>query len=65
MFTGGFSDRYGYRVSLMAAYVINIIGYSLMAFTHTWGGFDGRLLPHRNGDRHLQAPFAWYLGSLR
>ncbi|MBN2563750.1 MAG: MFS transporter [Phycisphaerae bacterium] len=39
MFTGGFSDRYGYRVSLFIAYVINIIGYGLMAYVHSWWGF--------------------------
>lgn len=39
MFTGGFSDRYGYRVSLMVAYVINIIGYGLMAYVSSWAGF--------------------------
>jgi proton-dependent oligopeptide transporter, POT family len=39
MFTGGFSDRYGYRISLIVAYAINIVGYGLMAFTHSWGGF--------------------------
>ncbi|HUU98506.1 MAG TPA: MFS transporter [Phycisphaerae bacterium] len=39
MFTGGFADRYGYRRSLMVAYVINMVGYGLMAFTHSWGGF--------------------------
>ena len=39
MFTGGFSDRYGYRVSLFVAYTINIIGYGLMAFVHSWWGF--------------------------
>ena len=39
MFTGAFSDRYGYRVSLGVAYVINIIGYSMMAFTTGWWSF--------------------------
>lgn len=39
MFAGGFADRYGYRLSLMVAYVINMIEYSLMASAHTWGGF--------------------------
>lgn len=39
MFTGGFSDRYGYRVSLLIAFTINIIGYVLMAFMHSWWGF--------------------------
>jgi len=39
MFTGGFSDRYGYRVSLMVAFGINIVGYGLMGFTQGWWGF--------------------------
>ncbi len=39
MFTGGFADRYGYRKSLFVAYIINMIGYGLMAFVHSWTGF--------------------------
>jgi dipeptide/tripeptide permease len=39
MFTGGFSDRYGYRASLMVAYVTNMIGYGLMAYVQSWWGF--------------------------
>ncbi|UCF32740.1 MAG: MFS transporter [Phycisphaerales bacterium] len=39
MFTGGFSDRYGYRVSLMVAFGINIIGYAMMGYTHSWWSF--------------------------
>lgn len=41
MFTGGFSDRYGYRVSLFVAYIVNMIGYGLMAYAHSWWGFMG------------------------
>ena len=41
MFTGGFSDRYGYRVSLMFAFGINMVGYGLMAWVHSWWGFMG------------------------
>lgn len=41
MFTGGFSDRYGYRLSLMIAFGINIIGYGLMGYTNTWWTFMG------------------------
>ncbi|MFH1748415.1 MAG: MFS transporter [Planctomycetota bacterium] len=39
MFTGGFADRYGYRLSLMVAFGINIIGYGMMGFTSDWWGF--------------------------
>jgi proton-dependent oligopeptide transporter, POT family len=39
MFTGGFADRYGYRRSLMCAFAINIVGYGLMGYTHTWWSF--------------------------
>jgi len=39
MFTGGFADRYGYRVSLMLAFSINIVGYGLMGFVTSWWGF--------------------------
>jgi len=41
MFTGGFADRYGYRLSLMVAYLVNIVGYSVMAYTHSWWSFMG------------------------
>jgi dipeptide/tripeptide permease len=39
MFTGGFADRYGYRVSLMVAFGINIVGYAMMGFTSDWWSF--------------------------
>ena len=39
MVTGGFSDRYGYRVSLMVAFGINIVGYAIMGYMTTWWGF--------------------------
>ncbi|MBU0641472.1 MAG: MFS transporter [Planctomycetes bacterium] len=39
MFTGGFSDRYGYRLSLVIAFTINITGYAMMAYCHSWGLF--------------------------
>ena len=41
MFTGGFADRYGYRRSLLVAFGINIVGYSLMGYTHSWWSFMG------------------------
>ncbi|MHC4064073.1 MAG: MFS transporter [Planctomycetota bacterium] len=39
MFTGGFADRYGYRLSLMVAFGINIIGYSMMGYANGWWSF--------------------------
>ena len=39
MFTGGFADRYGYRISLIVAFLINIVGYSMMGFTTSWWSF--------------------------
>ncbi len=39
MFTGGFADRYGYRLSLMVAFGINIVGYAMMGFTTDWWSF--------------------------
>jgi dipeptide/tripeptide permease len=41
MFTGGFADRYGYRISLMTAFTINIVGYATMGFTTSWWSFMG------------------------
>jgi dipeptide/tripeptide permease len=41
MFTGGFADRYGYRVSLMVAFSINIVGYATMGYTTSWWAFMG------------------------
>lgn len=39
MFTGGFADRYGYRASLIVAFLINIVGYTMMGYTTTWWSF--------------------------
>ncbi len=41
MFTGGFADRYGYRVSLMVAFTINIVGYGTMGYATSWWSFMG------------------------
>lgn len=41
MFTGGFADRYGYRVSLMTAFTINIVGYAAMGYATSWWSFMG------------------------
>ena len=39
MFTGGYADRYGYRKSLMLAFGINLVGYAMMGYTHSWWSF--------------------------
>lgn len=37
MVSGGYTDAYGFRLSMMVAFVINIIGYSLMANANGFG----------------------------
>lgn len=39
IFTGGLSDRYGYKESIFASTVVKIIGYLTMAFFPTYQGF--------------------------
>jgi len=39
MFTGAYSDRYGYKKSLYIAYTINVLGYALMGLAHTYEVF--------------------------
>lgn len=39
MFTGGFADRYGYKKSLMVAFAINMVGYSIMGYMTSWWSF--------------------------
>jgi MFS family permease len=39
MFTGAFSDRYGYKRSLFIAYTINVCGYFLMGLANTYEVF--------------------------
>ncbi|MFH1418760.1 MAG: MFS transporter [Planctomycetota bacterium] len=39
MFTGGYADRYGYKKTLAFSVTMNIIGYLLMAFCHSYYGF--------------------------
>lgn len=38
-FTGGFADRYGYRLMLFVSITLNIVGFVLMAFFHNFIGF--------------------------
>ncbi|MCB2200743.1 MFS transporter [bacterium] len=39
MFTGGFSDRYGYKKSLYIAFVMNAIAYVIMGMADSYGFF--------------------------
>lgn len=39
MFTGGYADRYGYRKTLAFALSMNLLGYLLMAVSHSYYGF--------------------------
>lgn len=45
VFTGGLSDRYGYKETIAASTVVKICGYLVMAmFPHYWGFFAGAML---------------------
>lgn len=45
VFTGGLSDRYGYKETIFASTVIKILGYLIMAWFHTyWGFFAGAVV---------------------
>ena len=45
MFTGGLSDRYGYKQTIFASTVIKSLGYLVMAWFHSyWGFFAGAML---------------------
>jgi dipeptide/tripeptide permease len=39
MFTGGFSDRYGYKKTISFSIIFKVAGYILMATQRTYGGF--------------------------
>jgi len=45
VFTGGLSDRYGYKETIFASTVIKCLGYLVMAWFHSyWGFFAGAML---------------------
>jgi dipeptide/tripeptide permease len=45
VFTGGLSDRYGYKETIFVSTVVKIMGYLVMAFFPTyWGFFGGAVL---------------------
>lgn len=39
VFTGGLSDRYGYKLTIFCSTIIKILGYIIMALAHTYWGF--------------------------
>ncbi len=44
VFTGGLSDRYGYKETIFVSTVVKILGYLVMAFYPSYGGFLGGAL---------------------
>jgi len=45
VFTGGLSDRYGYKQTIFASTVVKCLGYLVMAWFHSyWGFFAGAIL---------------------
>lgn len=44
MFTGGVADRYGYKRVLVCAISMNVMGYLVMACTHSYYGFFAGVL---------------------
>ena len=45
VFTGGLSDRYGYKQTIFASTIIKALGYLVMAWFHSyWGFFAGAML---------------------
>jgi dipeptide/tripeptide permease len=45
IFTGGLSDRYGYKQTIFASTVLKCMGYLVMAWFHSyWGFFAGAML---------------------
>jgi MFS family permease len=39
VFTGGLSDRYGYKQTIFASTILKSLGYLIMAWFHSFGGF--------------------------
>ena len=39
IFTGGLSDRYGYKQTIFASTILKALGYLVMAWFHSFGGF--------------------------
>ncbi|MFH0881967.1 MAG: MFS transporter [bacterium] len=56
MFTGGFSDRYGYKKSLYLAFTINIAGYIVMGLANGFGSFLGGVIMVATGTAIFKPP---------
>ncbi|HEB85228.1 MAG TPA: MFS transporter [Bacteroidetes bacterium] len=56
MFTGGYSDRYGYKVSLLIAFSINAVAYVLMGLAHSYVGFFGAVIMLATGTAIFKPP---------
>ena len=56
MFTGAYSDRYGYKASLVVAFTINFFAYIFMANAHTYGSFFAACLMLATGTAIFKPP---------
>lgn len=56
MFTGGFSDRYGYKISLAIAFSINIVAYIFMGMAGTYASFFGACILLATGTAIFKPP---------
>lgn len=56
MFTGGFSDRYGYKLSLYIAFGINVIGYTTMGIATGYGSFFAGVILVATGTAIFKPP---------
>lgn len=62
MVTGGYADRYGYKATLTFSITINVIGYLIMAFTHSYEGFFAGVLVLAFGTAFFKPSFQATLG---
>lgn len=62
MVTGGYADRYGYKVTIFFSVTVNIIGYVIMAFTHSYWGFFSGILVLAFGTAFFKPAFQATLG---
>ena len=56
MFTGAYSDRYGYRKSLYIAFTLDVVGYLLMGLAHSYIPFFGATLLLATGTAIFKPP---------
>lgn len=62
MVTGGYADRYGYKATLAFSVTINVLGYLIMAFTHSYEGFFAGVLVVAFGTAFFKPSFQATLG---